>query len=459
MRFLLLFKNFGPGKIICKGFFFLLLLVAFDAGAQQVSLTLKEASLESVFSEIKKQTGFNFVYTSEEIKKSKPVTITLRNIPLKEALNQIFQNQPLGFTLEENYIVIHVKPEEPRKNDYEIRGKVVDEKGEGISSASIRLKDTKEGTATDDAGNFLIKSEKENIILQISSVGYENREVLASASRVQSIELKTEYNQLDETVVIAYGTTTRRLNTGSVSKISSEVISQQPVLNPISAIQGRAPGVFVTTLNGLPGGNIKVEIRGRGSVSAGTEPLYIVDGVPYSSTPLNKGFSDFIAVNGEISPLNNINPLDIESIEVLKDADATAIYGSRGANGVILITTKKGRGGKTNFNINVSQGVSKIAVLPQLLNLQQYLQLRREGFVNDNRTPSNNTAPELMLWDTTKFTNWPKYIWGGTANVTNIYSSITGGNLNTTFLLSGYFRREGSILPGNEKYSRVGGLA
>ncbi len=140
MRFLLLFKNFDHGKIICKGLFFLLLLVALDGGAQQVSLTLKEASLETVFKEIKKQTGFNFVYTSEEIKKSKPVTLTVRGIPLREALNQVFQNQPLSFTLEENYVVIHVKPEEPRKNDYEIRGKVVDEKGEGISSASIRVR-------------------------------------------------------------------------------------------------------------------------------------------------------------------------------------------------------------------------------------------------------------------------------------------------------------------------------
>lgn len=455
MRFLLLFKNFGPGKIICKGFFFLLLLVALDGGAQQVSLTLKEASLESVFSEIKKQTGTNFVYTSEEIKKSKPVTLTLRNVALKEALNQIFQNQPLGFTLEENYVVIHVKPEEPRKNDYEIRGKVVDEKGEGISSASIRVKDTKEGTATDDAGNFLIKSEKENIVLQISSVGFENREVLASASRVQSIELKTEYNQLDETVVIAYGTTTRRLNTGTVSKVKSVDIEKQPVTNPLLALSGRVAGLQVIQTSGVPGGNVTVLLRGRNSIANGNNPLYIIDGVPFTSTSLNSSYGG--GAGGFSSPLNNINPLDIESIEVLKDADATAIYGSRGANGVILITTKKSNSDETTFEINAYKGVGKPSRFIKLLNSSQYLEMRKEAFKNDGVVPTLSNARDLILWDTTRYTDWQKVLIGNTATLTNVNARISGGSSNTKFGLGIGYNKETTPFPGEFGVKKLSG--
>jgi TonB-linked SusC/RagA family outer membrane protein len=457
MRFRLLYKNSPPPKILRGWLLPALLLLSISAGAQTVTLSFKEAPIERVFAEIKKQTNYSFVYTSEEISAARPVTISIKEKPLKQVLEQLFDEQPFYYSIEQNYIIVKQKKAEPKKTDFEIRGRVVDEKGEGIAGASVKVKNSSDGTATDGNGNFSLKSNSDNTTILISSIGFVSKEVAATANQFTSIELTTSVSKLDEQVIIAYGTTTRRLSTGSVSKISSDEISIQPVDNPIAAIQGRAPGVFVTTLNGMPGGNIKVEIRGKGSIAAGTDPLYIIDGVPYNSTPLNQGFVDFIGVNGEVSPLSNINPLDIESIEVLKDADATAIYGSRGANGVVLITTKKGKQGKTRFNFNLSQGFSKIGNLPQFLNLQQYRELRKEGFKNDGipATPAN--APELFLWDSTgEGVDWGKYMWGRTAGRTNIESSISGGTKNTNFLISGHYCDEGTILRGDENY-RTGG--
>ena len=261
---------------------------------------------------------------------------------------------------------------------------------------------------------------------------------------------------LNEVQIIGYGQTTKRNNTGSVSTINSTAIDQQPVTNPLAAMQGRAPGVFVQTQNGLPGGNIKIQIRGQGSIASGTDPLYVIDGVPYISAPVYTGVAN--GANGTISPFSVINPSDIERIDILKDADATAIYGSRGANGVVLITTKKGISGKDDFNISFSQGVSRIYRLNDYLNLEQYLQMRRQAFANDHVTPTISNAPDLLVWDTTKSTNWQKYFLGGTANSTNIQGSLSGGDLHNHYLASLNYHQEGTILPGNESYQKGGGF-
>ncbi|GAA4317241.1 TonB-dependent receptor [Compostibacter hankyongensis] len=271
------------------------------------------------------------------------------------------------------------------------------------------------------------------------------------------IRLQPALNTLDETVVMAYGTTTRRLNTGSISRITAEEIGKQPVTNVLAALSGRMPGVFVQTTNGLPGGNIKIQVRGRGSIAAGTDPLYIIDGVPVTSTPLNSLASNFQNINGLVSPLNSITPDNIESIEILKDADATAIYGSRGANGVVLITTKKGTSGKTEGHVNVYYGFNKSVRLPQMLGLNDYLQLRKEAYVNDNKEPSPADAPDLLVWDQRHYTDWGRYLLGGTGRVINTEVTLSGGSMNTHFRLGLSYRREGTILPGDQRYDRGSG--
>jgi len=267
---------------------------------------------------------------------------------------------------------------------------------------------------------------------------------------------------IDEVQVIGYGQTTRRFNTGSVVSISAKEIEQQPVTNVLSALSGRMPGVFVQTTNGLPGGNINIQIRGTGSIQAGTDPLYIIDGVPYDGEAINKGTTiSSGSIVGAVSPLNILNPNDIENITVLKDADATAIYGSRGSNGVVLITTKKGKSGGTRVHLDIGHGFSQVADHPELLSLEQYLALRNEAFANDNRVPSADPAspdyaPDLTVWSQTEGTDWYDYIYGNTARLTNTQLSVSGGNSNTGFNIGGNFRTEGTILRGDNTYSKGG---
>lgn len=331
----------------------------------------------------------------------------------------------------------------------------MDENGNPLAGASVIIDGTAKGTVTNADGHFTIQNVKKKATIQISNIGYEKRKVELKGQSNLTVTLQPKTNLLDETVIMGYGTTTKRLNTGNISTITAKEIAQQPVTNVMAALSGRMPGVYVQTQNGLPGGNIKVQIRGINSIGAGNEPLFIIDGVPYPSVPLNNFLSSNSAA-GNTSPLNSINPDDIQSIDVLKDADATAIYGSRGSNGVILITTKKGKAGETKLSVNISRGFSKLNQQSRYLNLKQYLLLRREAFKNDGVRPTKITAPDLLVWDTTHSTDWQKYLFGNTAAVTNVQTSISGGNTRTRFLLSGSLHHEGSIYPGDFHYDRAG---
>ncbi|HMH34147.1 MAG TPA: SusC/RagA family TonB-linked outer membrane protein, partial [Puia sp.] len=212
-------------------------------------------------------------------------------------------------------------------------------------------------------------------------------------------------------------------------------------------LEGRVAGLDITQNTGVPGGSFTIQIRGQNSIANGNNPLYIVDGVPFTSTSLNSNFTSPVIDGG--NPLNGINPLDIESIDILKDADATAIYGSRGANGVILITTKKGKPGKTKFDLTAYTGAGQITRKMRLLNTPDYLKIRREAFKNDGVVPNNSTARDLLVWDTTRYTNWQKELIGGTSHYTDLEGSISGGNINTQFILGGGYHRETTVFPGN----------
>jgi TonB-linked SusC/RagA family outer membrane protein len=205
------------------------------------------------------------------------------------------------------------------------------------------------------------------------------------------------------------------------------------------------PGVYIQQSSGMPGSGFSVQIRGRNSLRIdGNQPLYIIDGVPFPATSIASGNS----VLGNPSPLNSINPADIESVEVLKDADATAIYGTRGANGVVLITTKKGGPGKTKLDLNVYTGVGKVSHFMDLLNSQQYLTMRREAHKNDG-TPINPWEYDLTEWDTTRYTDWQKVLLGGTSKITSAQISFSGGNENTQFQVGSGYYGEGTVLPGD----------
>lgn len=444
--------------------FLFVFLFKVNAGgyAQSIRLKVSNVSLIEVFQRIKQQTDFRFIYVRDELQQAKPVSIDVKDASLKEVLDLCFAEQMFTYVIEGTYVIVKRKPVNQSVTTstivtHDVTGYVVDEEGEPAAGITVQVKGSTVAVSTNAEGYFQLKAVEPNAVLVFSGVNVEEKSVALKGATELTVRLQRKVNKLDEVQVIAYGSTTKRLNTGSVSKIGSNEIEQQPVLNPVAAIQGRAPGVFVTTQNGLPGGNISVLIRGKGSINSGTEPLFVVDGVPFNSTPLNNSFGSLTTtITGSISPLNSINPSDIESIEILKDADATAIYGSRAANGVVLITTKKAKAGKPKVDVGIYGGVQTLNDFPEMLDLQAYLLLRREGFFNDNLVPTVTNAPDLLVWDTTKHTDWSRYMLGGTAGLISSQISISGGGPLVQFLLSGNYRKEGSILPGKQQYQRGG---
>lgn len=428
-----------------------------------ISLHEKDASLEKVFSDINKQVKIDFVANNTVFELAKPVTISVQDVRLSKALDLIFIQQPLTYELKGNIVVVTLKPTQNgpaySSNEQVITGKITDEAGKPLPGATLKVKGTDLVTVSDSNGLFSLNTSVVNPVLLVSFIGYESKEYVISSRDTHEIQIALipQTGSLDQVQVIGYGTTTKRFNTGNTATVSAKEIENQPVTNPLAALQGKVSGVLVQTQNGLPGGGIKIQIRGQGSLASGTDPLYIVDGVPFLSTSL-AGTTPASGASGAISPLSIINPDDIASIDILKDADATAIYGSRAANGVVLITTKKGSKGKETFTLNMSQGISRISRLENpVLNLPQYLQLRREAFANDGEVPDIYSAPDLVSWDTTKSTNWQKYFYGGTAQQTNIQGSLSGGDDHNQYLLSGNYHRETTILPGDESYMKGGG--
>ncbi|MBS1529019.1 MAG: SusC/RagA family TonB-linked outer membrane protein, partial [Bacteroidetes bacterium] len=418
-----------------------------------------------------------FTYNDQAVKNINTVTLKFTGKPLSFILQEIERQTPLAFRLQGNLIGVTRKQALPERMPVEhkipiepvgritVSGTVTSQNGQPLTGVTVMIKETGKMTVTDQKGNYIIGADSNNTLI-FSFVGFSRREIPINGRTEINIILSASNSPLDEVKVIAYGTTTQRLNTGSITTVSAKDIAEQPVTNVLSALSGRVPGMFVQTTNGLPGGNISIAIRGKGSITAGTAPLYIIDGVPFATTiggsfTTSAGALASGSVNGAVSPLNSLNPDDIESITILKDADATAIYGSRGSNGVVLITTKKGHSGKTQFTINVNQGVEESADMPQMLNLQQYLQIRREAFANDGLTPSSDPtsatyAPDLTVWSNSKSTNWAKYLLGGTGHSTDAQANITGGNDNTSFMIGGNFHSESTYLPGDNLYQRGG---
>ncbi|WP_183562553.1 SusC/RagA family TonB-linked outer membrane protein [Mucilaginibacter sp. SP1R1] len=338
-----------------------------------------------------------------------------------------------------------------------LKGKVVSETGMPVAGATVVVKSGKQATTTNLNGEFNLVRIAPNATLIVTCIGYNMQEAIVKGNDSMVIKLSLHNSQLDEVIIQAYGTTTQRKNTGNITKITAAEIANQPVSNPLAALEGRVPGVNITQSSGVPGSSFNVEVRGRstldGSLSR-NDPLIVIDGVFFeagnqSYNQLRSAANDNFG-HGGLSPLNNINPNDIESIEVLKDADATAIYGSRGANGVLLITTKKGKAGKTVFNGNVYSGISTVPGTMNLLNTRQYVQMRKEGFKNDGITPSADPAdpgfaPDIMLWDTTRYTDLKKLLIGNTARSTDVQGTLTGGNPLNQFLIGGGYHRETNV--------------
>lgn len=317
------------------------------------------------------------------------------------------------------------------------------------------VKGTTISMITDQKGNFSITANSTDTLV-FSFIGYAAQEILVGNKTSLNIILVEDSTQLKEVTINAgYYKVKDKERTGSIARITSKDIETQPVTNVLAAMQGRMAGVNITQATGVPGGGFDIQIRGLNSLRAeGNAPLYIIDGVPYSSEPIGYNQSNTIHPT-TTSPLNNLNPGDIESLEVLKDADATAIYGSRGANGVVLVTTKRGKQGNTIFTANISKGFGEVTRFIKLMNTQQYLAMRAEAFTNDGITSYPSYAYDINgTWDQNRYTDWQKELLGGTAEITNISSSMSGGSEHTQFMISGNFNKETTVFPGDFAYKK-----
>jgi TonB-linked SusC/RagA family outer membrane protein len=441
--------------------------------SQSVTISGKEISLTDVFSAIKKQTGYVVFAKKDYLLNAPKVSLSVYDMPLKDLLETVLKDMPLDFEIMENTKTIilsrraasparHTKypAVTPKLTAPPIRGKVLDEEGQPLAGATIAIKNSSGSGVTDAEGMFTLNVTVDDVLV-ITYVGFQTKEIKVTASHISSgqisIVLPKVSSQLNDIVVVGYGSLSRKNITGSVSTVTTQGIENQPVASLDQAIAGQAAGVRVSQVTGTPGGGATIRIRGTGSISAGNEPLYVIDGFPVEG-----GF------NRDLNPLATINAADIESIQVLKDASSAAIYGSRGSNGVVLITTKKGKAGKPTIQFDTYYGIQEVAHKIDMLNAREYALFNTEARNNawkdlgGNASDPNNVRPDRlkippMFADPSSLgegTDWQDEVFQR-APVQSYQLSVSSGNEKTTYMLSGgYFKQEGIVInTGFERYS------
>ncbi|RQO74464.1 SusC/RagA family TonB-linked outer membrane protein [Pedobacter sp. KBW06] len=466
--------------LIMKMIIFLLttaiMQVSAGSFAQKITLDKSKAPLGQIINEITVQSGYDFLYNAKLLELTSPVTIRVKDASLEEVLAICFKNQPLTYKVEDNAVWLKKKENSflggilKQLKLIGIRGRVVDSEGKALSGASVIDMAGKKGISTDENGQFYLADVEEEAFLTFSYIGYITRTLKARAN-MGDIVLQVANSKLDAVQVVGYGTTTRRFSVGATATVTADEIQKQPVNNVLLTLQGRVPGLVVTPNSGAPGASVRVQIRGQNTLQNNLnglapfdQPLFIIDGVPFA--PQNGRINllntfgsrepgaktSTLSESDGFSAFSSINPANIESITILKDADATSIYGSQGSNGVILITTKKGKAGKTDLGVHIERGVNFVARPLEMLNTDQYLELRREAIRNDqvpNDWITPMMFPDLTLFDQGKYTNWYKQFYNRTSNNTVANASLSGGTQSTNFRINGGYSKADYNFPGD----------
>ncbi len=457
----------------------------YEATAQEllmkpVSVRLVDTDIKTVLSHLEQKTNVKFVYTSRLVPLKRKVTLNVVNKSMAETLDELFSPDKVTYKIVRNRILLSVGEEEkssfsempvsaerPAAIDRTVKGKVTDEKGEGLPGVNVVLKGTQRGTISDTNGSYELTVPDDGNTLIFSFVGYLTQEIEVGARSSIDIELKVDEKSLEEVVVVGYSSKNASQLSSSVSVINAEKLKGVTTPNLGNMLQGKAPGVVVSSASGQPGAAPAVRIRGTGTISAGADPLYVVDGV----------------IGG------TANPNDIESVTVLKDAAATGLYGSRAANGVIVITTKTGKSGKTRINLNTAIGTSSVLTGKfRMMNTRQYYDYTLPMYTEDyegkrasyiaelSKTNPNPSAEEINAWLTSKKfptspdaylninfpssllehdTDWSDLVYR--KGLTQNYElSASGGNEKTRFYVGGnYYDEKGNITTSDYKRFNV----
>jgi len=418
-----------------------------------------KVSLGFFINEIQKISDFKFIYP-QKLVRGKDISIRpgawkmdelLREISYQGQLSLRRVNETIALTPVENVSNLPELVEEVVIQT-QVTGQITDASGESLPGATVVEKGTTNGTITDVSGNYSLNV-NDDAVLSISFVGYESVDVPINGRSVIDVVLKDNISALEEVVVVGYGSVKKSDLTGAVSSLSGDEIEKQSVTSLEQGLQGRAAGVQVTQTDAAPGGAISIRIRGGNSITGNNEPLYVIDGYPIINEPITStGRTGGGAVVLKTNPMSTINPNDIQSIEILKDASATAIYGARGANGVVLITTKRGKANSTNFNVDFNAGVQEITKTIPVLGLRDYAELTNEAYIQDGRSAPFPDVDRLVD-SLNGGTNWQDEIFQ-LAPVYNTQVSYSGGNEKTRYMVSGnYFSQEGIVI--GSKFDRI----
>lgn len=408
-----------------------------------ISLELSNSKLIKAFTEIEKKTNFQFTYDKFFIDKDQRITVNLSNTSVADILRYMSKEASLQFRIINNNI--HVMKQEPNKPvianvetaaspEVLVSGRVTDEKGEPLPGVNIVIAGTGTGTVTDAAGEYRLNVPSAESTLQFSFIGYVTQQVVVGAQAVINVVMQSDVTSLNEIVVVGYGTEQKALLTGSVGIMKSDRIKDLPVPSIDGAMQGQVAGVQVSQNSGTPGGGMSVRIRGISSIGSTNQPLYIIDGIPVTT-------GDYAQVGYEgqgINALADLNPNDIESISVLKDAAAASIYGARGTNGIVVITTKRGKSEKSTVNVNAYYGVQQVWRKLNMLDARQWMEYRNDL--------SPGSFSQSQMDNITTNTDWQDVIFR-TAPISNYEISTSGGSSKTKFFISGnYFDQDGTLI-------------
>lgn len=418
----------------------------------KITLKVQNENVEKVFNRISKLTNFKFFYDQEIVNKAPQITLSINQGTIKQILDEITSQTNLHFNKANNTITVSAHSEVTEKageQTKKITGIVIDDKGEPIMGASIAVEGTSLGTITNVDGEYALANVPTNARVTVSFIGYQTLTFLANEKRLAKITLKEDNELLDEVVVIGYGTQSKARVTGSITSLKKDQIKDMPVTSFEQAIAGQMPGVQVMQQSGTPGSGSSIKVRGASSITAGTNPLIVIDGFPMTTS--------------NTSTL--LNPEDIESIEVLKDASSAAIYGSRGANGVIVVTTKKGKEGNTNIHMKAYFGVQKVAHKVEMMDAYEYadfMATARNNYwvdlnpgVNKPADPNSVRAKKALIPDyivpylnkETGLTNtdWQDEIFQ-TAAMQQYDISVSGGNKKLSYYTSASFVSQDGII-------------
>lgn len=396
-----------------------------------VNLKMQNQTVQTVLDEIENQSEFSFFFNTKHVDLNRKVSIDAENSDIFKVLDHIFSGTNVKYSVVDKKVILStelVLLPSVSQNKKTVSGIVKDENGEPIIGANVIEKGTANGTVTDMDGKYTLEVSSSTVVLQLSYIGYLTKEVITTNKSNITIVLKEDTLALEEIVVIGYGTMKKRDLTGSISSVKSEDIVKMATSSPIAALQGRAAGVSISMDSGAPNAGVSVQIRGIGTFN-NSSPLYVVDGFP-------------------MADIGYLNPKDIETIEILKDASACAIYGSRGANGVIVITTKKGKKGELKIGIDAYYGIEYLASKPTMLNSSQYAELSNLAYKNAGKDPLYADTSNMPY--STKWYDEVSHL----GQIQNYNINMSGGSQRMQSIFSAnYYKKDGIIKSMN--YDRV----